>query len=74
MVVLRPQSNIGEAPPPRTPYAIVTNLPGWDANKALRDGDRSVAAKIVHIYPRLFPTHHAAQVSRRFRTKTERVS
>ncbi|KFA72535.1 hypothetical protein S40288_07865 [Stachybotrys chartarum IBT 40288] len=62
MVVLRPRSDFGHAPPPATPYSIITNLPGWDLNKRLRDGDMSPMARVVHIYPRFAPTHHVAQL------------
>ncbi|KAJ6442412.1 coagulation factor 5/8 type domain protein [Purpureocillium lavendulum] len=64
MVVLRPQSEFGHAPPPQTPYSIVTNLPGWDVAKAIRDGDMSALARIVHIYPRFSPTQYAAELGK----------
>lgn len=63
MVVLRPQSDFGHAPPPQTPYSIVTNLPGWGMLQGFRDGDMSAMARVVHIYPRFGPTHFAAKVS-----------
>ncbi|KAG5928605.1 hypothetical protein E4U42_000319 [Claviceps africana] len=63
MGILRTQSEFGHAPPPQTPYSIVTNLPGWDMLKALRDGDRSPLASIVHIYPRFAPTLYARALS-----------
>ncbi|KAG5982778.1 hypothetical protein E4U55_001384 [Claviceps digitariae] len=59
MGILRTQSEFGHAPPPQTPYSIVTNLPGWDMTKAIREGDLSPLARIVHIYPRLSPTLYA---------------
>ncbi len=62
MVVLRPESEFGHAPPPQTPYSIVTNLPGWDVARTIRDGDMSALSRIVHIYPRFSPTHYAAEV------------
>jgi cystathionine gamma-synthase len=62
MVVLKTQSEFGHAPPPQTPYSIVSNLPGWDLLQRVRDGDMSPMAGIVHIYPRFSPTHFAAQV------------
>ena len=33
MVILKPQSEYGYAPPPQTPYSIATNVPGWDKLK-----------------------------------------
>ncbi|OAQ70668.1 cystathionine beta-lyase/cystathionine gamma-synthase [Pochonia chlamydosporia 170] len=59
MVVLKTQSEWGHAPPPQTPYSIISNLPGWDMLKGVRDGDMSPLARVVHIYPRLSPTHFA---------------
>ena len=63
MVVLKPQSDFGHAPPPQTPYSIISNLPGWGMLRNFRDGDMSPMAKVVHIYPRFGPTHSAAMVS-----------
>ncbi|RFU73624.1 cystathionine gamma-synthase [Trichoderma arundinaceum] len=62
MVVLKPQSDFGHAPPPRTPYSIISNLPGWDMLQGFRDGDMSPMARVVHIYPRFGPTQFAAQL------------
>ena len=62
MVVLAPQSEFGVAPPPTTPYSIVSNIPLWENSRKFRDGDMSVAAKLKHIYPRFGPTHYVAQV------------
>ncbi|KAI5466109.1 pyridoxal phosphate-dependent transferase [Mariannaea sp. PMI_226] len=64
MVVLRPQSEFGHAPPPQTPYSIITNLPTWANAKAFRDGDSSAMAKVVHVYPRLMPMQFVAQLER----------
>ncbi|KAK5992437.1 Cystathionine gamma-synthase [Cladobotryum mycophilum] len=55
MVVLRPQSEWGHAPPPQTPYSIMTNIPGWDMLRGVREGDMSPLAKVVHFYPRFAP-------------------
>lgn len=63
MVVLRTQSDFGHAPPPQTPYSIISNLPGWNMLQGVRDGDMSPFAKIVHVYPRFGPTQFAAKVS-----------
>lgn len=63
MVVLRVQSEFGHAPPPQTPYSIISNLPGWELGKRVRDGDTAPLAKVVHIYPRFAPTQFAGQVS-----------
>ena len=63
MVILKTQSEFGHAPPPQTPYSIVSNLPGWELLKQVRDGDMSPMARVVHIYPRFGPTHFARQVS-----------
>jgi cystathionine gamma-synthase len=63
MVVLRTQSDFGHAPPPQTPYSIISNLPGWGMVQGFRDGDMSAMAKVVHIYPRFGPTQFAAMVS-----------
>lgn len=63
MTVLQTQSEFGHAPPPQTPYSVITNLPGWDVARAIRDGDPTPMKRIVHIYPRFLPTHHATQVS-----------
>lgn len=63
MGILRTQSEFGHAPPPQTPYSIITNIPGWDMLKAFRDGDMSPLDRIVHIYPRLSPTLYARTVS-----------
>ncbi|KAF4967868.1 hypothetical protein FSARC_4667 [Fusarium sarcochroum] len=62
MVVLKPRSEFGHAPPPQTPYSVITNLPGWDVAKAIRDGDHTPMQRIVHIYPRFVPMHFAAQL------------
>ncbi|KAH6609465.1 Cystathionine beta-lyases/cystathionine gamma-synthase [Trichoderma cornu-damae] len=62
MVVLRPQSDFGHAPPPQSPYSIISNLPGWDLLRGFRDGDMSALPRIVHIYPRFGPTQFAAQL------------
>ncbi|UNI22128.1 Cystathionine gamma-synthase [Purpureocillium takamizusanense] len=62
MVVLKPQSDFGHAPPPQTPYSIITNLPGWDQARSIRDGDMSALSRIVHIYPRFAPTQFAAEL------------
>ncbi|TWU76944.1 hypothetical protein ED733_007089 [Metarhizium rileyi] len=58
MVVLKAESEWGHAPPPQTPYSIISNLPGWDMLKGIRDGDLGPLSRVVHIYPRLSPTHH----------------
>lgn len=63
MVILKPQSEFGHAPPPQSPYSIITNLPSWDLWYNLREGDSSPLARLVHIYPRFAPTHSVAQVS-----------
>lgn len=64
MAALTPQSDFGQAPPPQTPYSIITNIPMWKNSQKIRDGDFSIVAKLVHIYPRFGPTHFVAQVSR----------
>ncbi|KAL7949632.1 pyridoxal phosphate-dependent transferase [Trichoderma barbatum] len=63
MVVLRTQSDFGHAPPPQTPYSIISNLPGWNLLQGVRDGDMSPFSRIVHIYPRFGPSQFAAQLS-----------
>ena len=63
MTVLQTQSEFGHAPPLQTPYSVITNLPGWDVARAIRDGDPTPMKRIVHIYPRFLPTHYATQVS-----------
>lgn len=63
MVVLKPQSDFGNAPPPQTPYSIISNLPGWDLLQRFRDGDMSPMARVVNIYPRFGPTQFAGKVS-----------
>ncbi|KAG5971043.1 hypothetical protein E4U56_007123 [Claviceps arundinis] len=63
MAILSTQSKFGHAPPPQTPYSIVTNIPGWDMLKTFRDGDKRPLQKIVNIYPRLAPTTHAKKLS-----------
>jgi cystathionine gamma-synthase len=63
MVILKTQSEFGHAAPPETPYSITSNLPGWNLNKAVRDGDMSCMARVVHIYPRFSPMQHVATVS-----------
>ncbi|KAM0342763.1 hypothetical protein ACHAPU_009255 [Fusarium lateritium] len=60
MVLLQTQSEFGHAPPPQTPYSVITNLPGWHVASAIRDGDPTPLKKLVHIYPRFMPTHHSA--------------
>lgn len=62
MTILKTQSEFGHAPPPQTPYSVITNLPGWDVAKAIRDGDHTPMKRVVHIYPRFVATHYAAQV------------
>ena len=63
MVVLKTQSEFGHAPPPQTPYSVISNLPGWDLLEQVRDGDMSPMAKVVHIYPRFGPTQAAREAS-----------
>lgn len=63
MVVLKTQSEFGHAPPPQTPYSIITNLRGWDTAERFRSGDYSDMAKVLHIYPRFTPTFAAREVS-----------
>ncbi|KAG6009043.1 hypothetical protein E4U21_003374 [Claviceps maximensis] len=63
MGILRAESDFGHAPPPQTPYSIVSNIPGWDMLKSLRDGDVTPLRKIVHIYPRLAPTLYTRALS-----------
>jgi cystathionine gamma-synthase len=63
MVVLKPQSEFGHAPPPQTPYSVISNLPGWDMLQGVRDGDMSPMARVVNIYPRFGPTQFARNVS-----------
>lgn len=63
MVVLKPDVPFGHAPHPQTPFSILTNLPGWELTKSIREGDKSSLARIKHIYPRFCPWGHAAQVS-----------
>ncbi|KAK2595127.1 hypothetical protein QQS21_007153 [Conoideocrella luteorostrata] len=63
MVILKTQSEYGHAPPPQTPYSIITNVPGWDLLKSVREGNTAPFAKVVHIYPRLWPTQHARTLS-----------
>ncbi|EXM27560.1 hypothetical protein FOTG_06010 [Fusarium oxysporum f. sp. vasinfectum 25433] len=62
MVVLKTQSEVGHAPPPQAPYSVITNLPGWDVARAIREGDPAPMKKLVHIYPRFMPTHYSAQL------------
>ncbi|RFN43744.1 hypothetical protein FIE12Z_12032 [Fusarium flagelliforme] len=62
MTVLQTQSEFGHAPPPQTPYSVITNIPGWDVARAIRDGDPTPMKRIVHIYPRFLPTHQATQL------------
>ncbi|KAF5003785.1 hypothetical protein FDECE_9680 [Fusarium decemcellulare] len=62
MVILKTQSEFGHAPPPQSPYSVITNLPGWQVAQAVRDGDHEPLKKIVHIYPRFVPTHFSAQL------------
>ncbi|UPK99561.1 hypothetical protein LCI18_010496 [Fusarium solani-melongenae] len=60
MVILKTQSEFGHAPPPQTPYSVISNLPGWDVAQAVRDGDHGPLKRVVHIYPRFAPTHFSA--------------
>lgn len=62
MVILKTQSEFGHAPPPQTPYSIISNLPGWDLTTRLRDGDTAPLARLVHIYPRFAPTQFSRQL------------
>ncbi|KAF4975888.1 hypothetical protein FZEAL_7361 [Fusarium zealandicum] len=62
MAILRPQSEFGYAPPPQTPYSVITNIPGWSVAQAIRDGDPGPMQKIVHLYPRFVPMHFTAQL------------
>lgn len=63
MTVLKTQSEFGHAPPPQTPYSVISNLPGWDLNVRVRDGDMAPLARLVHIYPRFSPTQFAGQLA-----------
>lgn len=62
MVILKTQSEFGHAPPPQTPYSIISNLPGWDLTTRIRDGDTAPLARLVHIYPRFAPTQFSRQL------------
>ena len=63
MVVLKTQSDFGHAPPPQTPFSIISNLPGWDVAQSIRDGNREPLTRVKHIYPRFFPMGVVAEVS-----------
>lgn len=63
MVVLKPQAELGHAPPPQTPYSLITNLVSWDNTVGFREGDAAVLGRLVHIYPRFAPTHYGREVS-----------
>lgn len=63
MVILKTESEFGYAPPPQTPYSIISNLPGWEMLKGVREGDMAPLGRVVHIYPRLSPTHFVRTVS-----------
>lgn len=63
MVALKPQAEVGHAPPPQTPYSIITNLKDWDSTRAFREGKAEILSKLVHIYPRFAPTHYGEEVS-----------
>lgn len=65
MPVLKTQSEFGHAPPPQTPYSIISNLPGWDLTQSVRDGDTAPLARLVHIYPRFGPTQYVRQLGGR---------
>lgn len=67
MVILKTQSEFGHAPPPQTPYSVISNLPGWDVAQAVRDGDHGPLKRVVHIYPRFAPTHSSAMVRDKYR-------
>ncbi|RDW59967.1 hypothetical protein BP6252_13054 [Coleophoma cylindrospora] len=69
MVVLKPQSAFGHAPPPQTPYSFITNVPKWDQLRRVRDGDMTPMAGVVHIYPRFSPTHFVAQLGQEIAQK-----
>ncbi|KAF7544568.1 hypothetical protein G7Z17_g9855 [Cylindrodendrum hubeiense] len=62
MVVLKTQSEFGHAPPPQTPYSIITNIPSWKVAQAFRDGDPGPLSRIVHLYPRFLPMQFSAQL------------
>jgi hypothetical protein len=62
MAILKPQSEFGHAPPPQTNYSFITNAPGWDLLRRVRDGDMEPLSRIVHIYPRLGPTFAIQEV------------
>ncbi|KAF5026226.1 hypothetical protein F66182_1693 [Fusarium sp. NRRL 66182] len=64
MAILKTRSEFGHAPPPQTPYNVITNLPGWHVGEAIRDGDHGVMKRIAHIYPRFVPMQFAAQLGR----------
>ncbi|KAI9904854.1 hypothetical protein N3K66_001383 [Trichothecium roseum] len=63
MVVLKPQAEFGHAPPPQTPYSLITNLVSWDNTLGFREGDAAVLGRLVHIYPRFAPTHYGRELS-----------
>ena len=76
MVVLKPQAELGHAPPPQTPYSLITNLVQLvvellDERKLFdkacemqaNKGDAAVLGRLVHIYPRFAPTHYGREVS-----------
>ena len=64
MTILRPQSAYGEAPPPQTPYSVVTNIPKWETCHRFREGDMSVVKGLKHIYPRRGPTHYVTELGK----------
>jgi cystathionine gamma-synthase len=63
MVVIKHDLDFGHAPHPQTPYAILSNMPGWQTTKNIREGDTSALAKLKHIYPRFLPWSYVGQVS-----------
>lgn len=63
MVVLNPNSTeFGHSVPPETKYAITTHVPKWESVVKVRDGDMSLMARVVHIYPRFMPWSYSREV------------
>ncbi|GKT42070.1 cystathionine gamma-synthase [Colletotrichum spaethianum] len=61
MPVLKPTAEWGHCVPPESKYGITTYMPSWESAAKVRDGDKSIISRVVHIYPRFGPFGPVAQ-------------
>lgn len=63
MVVQTITTEFGHAVPPEGPHTITVHAPRWETSMRIRDGDMTLFAKVVSMYPRFAPFSVARTVS-----------